>query len=94
MEMEGAELPLEVWSQGRTATAPPRGKETPASAHKAASATARPSVTTVTKIMAPFPFQLPNYTQVHFRGRIQFTSEFSITRSGKTAMFNLLVPRT
>ena len=81
--------------QGRTAPAPPRGTETPASSHEATSATAHPSVTcAVAEIMVPSRFQLPNYTQVHFRGRIQFTSEFSITRSGKTAMFNLLVPRT
>ena len=50
--MEGKEFTLEVLSQGHTATAPPRGKETPASPHKAVSATAHPSVTTVTEIMA------------------------------------------
>lgn len=36
--MEVRELTQEVWFQGPTATAPPRGKETPASSHKALSA--------------------------------------------------------
>ena len=70
--MEVRELPLDVWCQGRTATAPPRGKETPASPHKAVSATAHPSVTTAAEIMAPYPFQVLNYTQVHLE------AEFSI----------------
>ena len=56
--MEVRELPLDVWSQGRTATAPPRGKETPASPHKAVSATAHPSATAATEIMVPSQPQL------------------------------------
>ena len=63
--MEVRELPLDVWCQGRTATAPPRGKETPASTYKAASATANPSVTTATEIMVPSPFQLLPYEPAH-----------------------------
>ena len=65
--MEVRELPLDVWSQGRTATAPPRGKETPAYPHKAASATAHPSVITATEIMVPSQLQLLNYQPVNLQ---------------------------
>ena len=68
--MEVRELPLDVWSQGRTATAPPGGTETPASPHKAASATAHPSVTTAAEIMVPSQLQLLRHEPVHLRNCI------------------------
>ena len=68
--MEVRELPLEVWSQGRTATAPPGGTETPASPHKAVSATVHPSATAATEIMVPSQLQLLNYEPVNLRNCI------------------------